>query len=100
MKLWTSLAVDAANASANASGWRDAASTNGWRNWGRPAMTHSSKSFNDTSKSKEQILPAKTNGGFMTTMKSCDHGMQSLAVVMQCLPAVLPRAVRMILCMW
>ena len=48
-------------------------------------------------RSKEQILQAKTNGGLMTTMKSRDHGMQSLAVGMQSLTAVLPLAVHTIL---
>ena len=40
VRLWTTPAVDAANPIANVSGWRD---------WSRPAVTHSSRSLNDPS---------------------------------------------------
>ena len=52
-------------------------------------------------RSKGQILPAKTDGGLMTTVKSRDHGIQSLAAGMQSLTAVLSLAVQMtLLGMW
>ena len=50
VRLWTAPAVDAANATANTSGWRD---------WGRPAVTHSSRSLNDTNNKKRTDTSGK-----------------------------------------
>ena len=51
--------MDAAHATANATGWRDIANTSGWCDWGMPAVTHSSRSLNDTSKKQRTDTSGK-----------------------------------------